>query len=84
MTLDQSLHWKNILTQIRRRPFIVEIEFLTCLDIAEMMDLTEKLTVSVRCAEQSDENAQLQDEISFLRSDYEKEQQICQQFQQSQ
>jgi len=47
-----------------------------------MMDLTEKLTV--RCAERSDENAQLQDEISFLRSDYEKEQQSCQQFQQSQ
>ena len=42
------------------------------------MDLTEKLTR--RCAEQSDENAQIHDELSILRSDHEKEKQMRHQF----
>lgn len=42
------------------------------------MDLTEKLTR--RCAEQSDENAQIHDELSFLRSDHEKEKQLRHQY----
>lgn len=42
------------------------------------MDLNEKLTR--RCAEQSDENAQIHDEISVLRNDYEKEKQVRRQF----
>lgn len=42
------------------------------------MDLTEKLTG--RCAEQSDETAQLQDELSILRSNYDEEKRIRHQF----
>lgn len=38
------------------------------------MDLTEKLTS--RCADQNDENAQLQDELTILRSNYDQEKQI--------
>jgi predicted nuclease with TOPRIM domain len=42
------------------------------------MNLTEKLTA--KYSEQSEENAQLQVDISFLQSEYKKEQQMRHQF----